>query len=172
MFLLHRSSKSSLGSRPITLVRSGHRLTGKRTAICRTWRSCSRKKQESVSESGPSQCYQIEVERMLVKRECRAFSKDTGFNTLAGVWRTVLLCCWGCFWSWVIALFYDKWVGFPDGSDGKEFAYSAGDLGQEYSLEKGMATHSRNSCLKNSTDRGAWLAVVLRVTKSWTGLKS
>ena len=37
--------------------------------------------------------------------------------------------------------------GLPGGSDGKESAYNAGDqlqsLGQEDSLEKGMATHSR-----------------------------
>ena len=33
-------------------------------------------------------------------------------------------------------------VGFPGGSDGKEFAHSAEDLGLEDPLEKGMATHS------------------------------
>ena len=40
-------------------------------------------------------------------------------------------------------------MGFPGGSDGKESAYKAGDLGSipgsldpEDSLEKGMATHS------------------------------
>ena len=37
-------------------------------------------------------------------------------------------------------------LGFPGGSDGKEFACNAGDsgsiLGPEDSLEKGMATHS------------------------------
>ena len=35
---------------------------------------------------------------------------------------------------------------FPDGSEGKEYAFSAGDLGsisgQEDPLEKGIATHS------------------------------
>ena len=37
--------------------------------------------------------------------------------------------------------------GFPGGSNGKEPAYKAGDLGflgQEDSLEKEMATHSSN----------------------------
>ena len=34
-------------------------------------------------------------------------------------------------------------MGFPGGSDGKEYAWIAGDLGPENSLEKGMATHSR-----------------------------
>ena len=33
-------------------------------------------------------------------------------------------------------------LGFPDGSNGKEHACSAGDLGWEDPLEKGMATHS------------------------------
>ena len=37
-------------------------------------------------------------------------------------------------------------LGFPSGSDGKESACNAGDLGlipgQEEPLEKGMATHS------------------------------
>ena len=32
--------------------------------------------------------------------------------------------------------------GFPGGSNGKESAHSAGDLGQEDPLEKEMATHS------------------------------
>ena len=34
-------------------------------------------------------------------------------------------------------------MDFPDGSDGKESACNAGDLGLEDSLEKGMAAHSR-----------------------------
>ena len=33
-------------------------------------------------------------------------------------------------------------MGFPGGSDGKESACNAGDLGQEDPLEKEMATHS------------------------------
>ena len=33
-------------------------------------------------------------------------------------------------------------MGFPGGSDDKESDCNAGDLGQEDSLEKGMATHS------------------------------
>ena len=33
-------------------------------------------------------------------------------------------------------------VGFPGGSDGKESACSAGDLGWQDALEKEMATHS------------------------------
>ena len=44
-------------------------------------------------------------------------------------------------------------------------------LGWEDPLEKGMATHSQKSCLGNPMDRGAWLAMVCGVTKSWTQLK-
>ena len=33
-------------------------------------------------------------------------------------------------------------LGFPHGSDGKESACNAGDLGWEDPLEEGMATHS------------------------------
>ena len=43
-------------------------------------------------------------------------------------------------------------------------------LGQEDPLEEGMATQSA-SCLENPLDRGAWLATVHTVTKSWTRLK-
>ena len=41
-------------------------------------------------------------------------------------------------------------------------------LGQEYPLEKEMATHCSISCLENSMDRGAWQATVQGVTKSQT----
>ena len=44
-------------------------------------------------------------------------------------------------------------LGFPDDSIGKESACNVGDLGPipglESSLEEGMATHSRYSCLEN-----------------------
>ena len=41
-------------------------------------------------------------------------------------------------------------------------------LGQEDPLEKGMVTHSSYSYLENSMNRGAWLAIVQRVARSWT----
>ena len=51
-------------------------------------------------------------------------------------------------------------MGCPAGSDGKEFACSAGDVGLiprlGRSLEKGMATSPRYSCVENCVDRGAW----------------
>ena len=63
-------------------------------------------------------------------------------------------------------------MGFPDGSDGKEFAYSARDLGSVPGSGifpgEGNGNPLQDSCLENSMDRGPWLAIVLRVTKSWT----
>ena len=50
-------------------------------------------------------------------------------------------------------------LGFPDGSDGKDSACNAGDLdsipGLEDPLEEGMATHSSILAWKTSMDRGA-----------------
>ena len=68
--------------------------------------------------------------------------------------------------------FLTNTTGFSGGSDSKETACSAGDLG----LIPGQGRSSRevNSnplhyvCLENSMDRGAWWAAVHRVTKSWT----
>ena len=67
-------------------------------------------------------------------------------------------------------------VGFPGGSDGKEFACSAEDLGlipgTGRSPEEGNSNplpsqwQPKYSCLENPMDRGAWQAAVHRVTKS------
>ena len=50
-------------------------------------------------------------------------------------------------------------VGFPGGSDGKESAYSAGDLGLIPGLGRSPGEENgyplQYSCSKNSTDRGA-----------------
>ena len=45
-------------------------------------------------------------------------------------------------------------------------------LGLEDFLEKGMAMHSKYSCLENPTDREAWQATVHGVAKNWTELSS
>ena len=62
-------------------------------------------------------------------------------------------------------------TGFPGGSDGKESAYSAGDLG----LIPGVRNPGeRNgnplqySCLENFMDRGDWWATAHGVTKNLT----
>ena len=66
-------------------------------------------------------------------------------------------------------------MGFPDGSDGKESVYNAGDQGSipelGRSCEEGLGYQLRYSCLENSVDRGAWQAGVHGVTKSWTRLR-
>ena len=62
--------------------------------------------------------------------------------------------------------------GFPAGSDSKEFACNAADLGlisgSRRSPGEGNGYLLQYSCLENSMDRGAWLATVHGVTKSQT----
>ena len=55
-------------------------------------------------------------------------------------------------------------MGFPGGSDGKESACNAGDLGSipvlGRSPGKGNGNPLQHSCLENSMDKGAWQATV------------
>ena len=64
--------------------------------------------------------------------------------------------------------------GFPGGSDGRESACNAGDLGSIPGLGRspgrGHSNPLQYSCLENPMDRGAWWAVVHGVTKSWARL--
>ena len=61
---------------------------------------------------------------------------------------------------------------FPRGSDGKESACSAGDLGSIPGLgrspREGNGNRLQYSCQENSVDRGAWRATVYGVAKSRT----
>ena len=63
-------------------------------------------------------------------------------------------------------------LGFPGGSDNKESACNAGDLGltpgSGRSLGEGNGYPFQYSCVENSIDRGAWRATVHEVTKSRT----
>ena len=63
-------------------------------------------------------------------------------------------------------------LGFPGGSDGKESACNAGDLGLIPGLGKspggGHGNPLQYSCLENPMDRGAWRAMVPGVTKGQT----
>ena len=65
-------------------------------------------------------------------------------------------------------------LGFPGGSDGKESACNAGDLGLIPGLGRspgqGNGNSRQYSCLENSMDRGAWWATIHGVAKSWTPL--
>ena len=60
--------------------------------------------------------------------------------------------------------------GLLSGSDSKESAYNAGDMGliprSGRSPEEGKGNPVQNSCLENSMDKGAWWAAVHRATKS------
>ena len=59
-------------------------------------------------------------------------------------------------------------LGFLTGSDGKESACNAEDMGWEDPLEESMSTHSSILAWRIPIDRGAWWATVHEVTKSWT----
>ena len=67
-------------------------------------------------------------------------------------------------------------MGFPCGSDGKESACNAGDLGSisgpGRSPGEGNGYPLWYSCLENSTDRGVWRATVHGVAKSQTQLSN
>ena len=61
-------------------------------------------------------------------------------------------------------------MGFPGGSDNKEFVCNGGDLGSipgsGRSPVEGNGYLLWYSCLKSPMDRGAWWATVDRVAKS------
>ena len=65
---------------------------------------------------------------------------------------------------------YAKPQGFPSGSDGKESACNAGDLGLNpgsgRSPGEGHGNLLQYSCLENPIDRGAWRTTVDRVAQS------
>ena len=62
------------------------------------------------------------------------------------------------------------WHLFPGGLNGEESACNAGDLGlipgSERSPREGNSNSLQYSCLGNSTNRGAWRAIVRGVGKS------
>ena len=63
-------------------------------------------------------------------------------------------------------------MGFPGGSDSKEFACNKGHPGLTPGLGRcpgeGNSNPLQYSCLEKSMDRRAWWATVHGVTKSWT----
>ena len=67
-------------------------------------------------------------------------------------------------------------TGFPGSSDGKEAACKEGDQGlvpgSGRSPGEGNGNPFQYSCLENSKERGAWCAIVDRVTKKWTQLSN
>ena len=71
---------------------------------------------------------------------------------------------------------YDYKSSLPTWLNGKELPASVGDAGlipgSERSCGEGNDNPLRYSCLKNTTDRGAWRAAVHGVAKSWTQLSN
>ena len=71
---------------------------------------------------------------------------------------------------------HQTWTMTVGGSDDKEFARSAGDLGSipwsARSPTGGNSNLLQYSCLENSMARGAWWATVHRVANSWTKLSN
>ena len=63
-------------------------------------------------------------------------------------------------------------LDFPRGSDGKAFAYNAGDPGLIPGLGRSSGEGNGNplqySCMENPMDRGPWQATVHEVTNSRT----
>ena len=76
-------------------------------------------------------------------------------------------CTFSPFWGSRV-----KVKSFSGGSDGKESACNAGDLGWISGLGRSPGEGSgyplQHSGLENFMDRGAWLATVHGVSKSWT----
>ena len=72
------------------------------------------------------------------------------------------------------SLAFGRGLGLPSGSDGKESAYNAGDLGSIPGLGRsageGNGYPLQYSCLHNPMNRENWLATVHGVTKSWAQL--
>ena len=68
------------------------------------------------------------------------------------------------------------YMGFPGGSESKESAFNAGDLGSVpgwgRSSGEGNGNPLHYSCLENPVNTGAWKAAVHRVAKNWTLLSS
>ena len=82
-------------------------------------------------------------------------------------------------WHWIPTAQKYLWppnayVGFLDGSDGKESACSAGDPGlipgSGRAPGEGNGNPVQYSCLQNSMGRGDWWATIHGVTESWTQL--
>ena len=79
--------------------------------------------------------------------------------------------------GWFIQWWTSKYFGnIPGGSDSKESAHSAGDLGAIPGLGRSPGEGNDNqvqySCLENFMDRGTWRATVHGIAKSQTWLSS
>ena len=97
-------------------------------------------------------------------------SSTTDFGVKDTFW---FLSSWGLL-SWAYSLYIWDLVissmGFPGGSDGKESACSAGNLGSIPGLGRSPGEGSdyplQYSCLENSMDKGAWQTTAHGISKS------
>ena len=78
--------------------------------------------------------------------------------------------------NWEIGIDIYTLLGFPGGSDGKESAPNARNLGLIPGSGRFPGEGNGNTlqypCLENSMDRGAWQATVHGVTKNQTQLSN
>ena len=91
-------------------------------------------------------------------------------NTPSIVRCSVILWTWGRGKILLIKFRYNAFLGFPGGSDSKESACSAEDLGSIPSLGRSPGEGHGNLlqyyCLEISMDRGAWWSTVYGVARS------
>ena len=107
------------------------------------------------------------ITQNILKSHLRTAENPFDFSTLGTSWMSLynVIPIW---------LLYLSTFSFPGGSDSKESACNAGDLGLipglGRSLGEGNSYPLQYSCLENSMDRGAWQATVHGVAKNWTWL--
>ena len=117
-----------------------------------------------AAERGP---YERRLHRTFLSHTSVLQETTFNFSTLGTSWMSLynVIPIW---------LLYLSTFSFPGGSDSKESACNAGDLGLipglGRSLGEGNSYPLQYSCLENSMDRGAWQATVHGVAKNWTWL--
>ena len=111
----------------------------------------------------------------------KIWSSSTGFSTFSPrnglafnfFWQWVVTSCWVCTFL-LLLMEASTYRDFPGGSNGRESACDAEDLGSisgsGRSPGEGHGNPLQDSCLETHMDRRAWGAAVHGVAKSWTRL--
>ena len=100
----------------------------------------------------PLQCGECEINVVIAIRFLFFFYWNKIHITKLTIWKHTLIAC-------------STSLGFHGGSDSKESACNAGDLGLTLGWEdplEGNGYQLQYSCLQNSMDRGAWQAKSMR----------